>query len=124
MPQAVSTEQARAAARARLEQATGGQPASPPGEDPAPSELARILGISVPVSVTLAQRPMTIEAIMAIAVGTILEFDVPADSDLTLYVGNQPIATGKAVKVGENFGIRLSQVGTVRDRIGAMAPPS
>ena len=90
----------------------------------AESELARLLGISVPVSVVLAQRHLSVEAILGINVGTILEFDVPSDSDLTLYAANQPIGKGAAVKVGENFGLRLTKIDTVRDRIDAMAPSS
>lgn len=86
-------------------------------------EVSRILGISVPVSVALAQREMSIEAILAITPGTILEFDVPSSSELSLYVGNQSIGRGEAVKVGENFGLRLTRIGTVRDRIDAMSPP-
>ena len=110
----------------------GAKPAasSPPQEaSPAPSksasssedgsEIARILGISVPVAVTLAERPMSIESLLAVTVGTILEFDVASDAELTLYAANQPIGKGLAVKVGENFGIRVTKIGTVRERIDA-----
>lgn len=96
---------------------TGSKPSSI-AVDP---EISRILGISVPVSVALAQRELSIESILAIAPGTILEFDVPSSSELTLYVGNQPVGRGEAVKVGENFGLRLTRIGTVRDRIDAMS---
>ena len=101
------------------------QPASPRAMEPHPEdassigEVARILGISVPISVTLAERDFRLEALTAVTVGTILEFEVPADAELTLYAANQPIGKGVAVKVGENFGIRVTRVGTVRERIDA-----
>lgn len=85
------------------------------------SELQRILGLEVPVSATLAERHMDIQSIIQIKVGTILEFDVPSESDLSLEVSNRPIGHGQAVKVGENFGLRITRIGTVQDRIGAMA---
>ena len=122
MADAVRTQSAPPAAskaRGPRSGAVSAATASAPSPD---AEVARILGISVPVAVTLAQRPMTIGSVLAITVGTILEFEVPADSELTLYVGNQPIGRGSPVKIGENFGIRLNKIGTIRDRIGAMSP--
>ena len=82
--------------------------------------MQRILGLSVPVSVTLAERYLDIETILATKVGTIIEFGVPFDSELTLNVAGHPIGTGQAVKIGENFGLRVNQIAGVRDRIEAM----
>lgn len=84
------------------------------------SELDRILGVAVPVSVALAQREMSIEAILAFSAGTIVEFNVPFDSPLTLYIANEPIARGEAVKIGENFGLRITQTDSLEHRIGAL----
>jgi len=83
-------------------------------------ELRRILGLSVPVTVTLAERQMDVRSILEITIGTILEFDVPFNAELTLQVANRPISSGQAVKVGENFGIRITRVHAVQDRIGAL----
>jgi predicted RecA/RadA family phage recombinase len=35
-------------------------------------------------------------------------------------VNNTRIGAGRAVKVGENFGVRLTQIGAVKDRVVAM----
>ena len=92
------------------------------GNQPRPDEadVRRILGLSVPVTAVLAKRDMTIESILDIAAGTIIEFDVLFDSDLTLHVANRPIGSGQAVKVGENFGLRVTRIEAVRDRIDAL----
>jgi flagellar motor switch protein FliN/FliY len=82
--------------------------------------VARILGLSVPVTATLAERDMTIESIMGISVGTIVEFDVPVDAELTLSVANHAIGKGQAVKTGENFGLRITQIDNVERRIDAL----
>ena len=87
---------------------------------PREPQIQRILGLSVPVTVVLAERDMPIESVLAITVGTIIEFEVPFDSELTLEVANQPIGQGQAVKTGEHFGLRVVRIGTVRDRINAM----
>ncbi len=84
------------------------------------ADLRRILQLSVPVTTVLAERLMSVESVVAITVGTIIEFDVPFDSDLALRVSDRPIGAGQAVKVGENFGLRITQIGTVQDRIDAL----
>lgn len=96
-------------------------PSSPASQEPRKLDLSRILGLYVQVSVMLADRQMTIESILKINVGTIIEFDVPFDSELTLEVNGHPTGFGQAVKVGENFGLRVSTVGSVNSRIAAMA---
>lgn len=87
---------------------------------PGGAELRRILGLSVPVAIVLAEREMPVETLLDLKVGSIIEFDVPFDSELTFVVANQAIGYGQAVKVGENFGIRVSELGTVRSRIAAL----
>ncbi len=88
--------------------------------NPCKAGVERILGLPVPVIVLLAERDMTVDLIVEIRVGTIIEFDAPFDSELTLQVANRTIGCGQGVKVGENFGLRISRIGTVRDRIDAL----
>lgn len=83
-------------------------------------DVSKILGLTVPVSVILTQRKMTIESLLNITVGTIIEFDMSFDAELKLQVVNQTIGRGHAVKIGENFGLRLTQINSVKDRIDAM----
>ena len=87
---------------------------------PRKPSIKRILGLSVPVAVVLAERDMPIESILETTAGTIIEFEVSFDSELTLQVANRPIGSGQAVKVGENFGLRITRIGGVRDRIDAL----
>ena len=84
------------------------------------SQLERILKLTVPVSVTLAERAMSVATILQMTVGTIVEFDVPFDAELSMKVANRPIASGTAVKIGEHFGMRLTKVGSITQRIDAM----
>ena len=83
-------------------------------------EVQRILDLSVPVAVVLAQRDMPVATILEITVGTILEFEALFDSELSLEVASRSIGAGQAVKVGENYGLRVTKVGTMHDRIDAM----
>ena len=96
--------------------------APPAASAPAPRtpDIDRILKLSVLVNATLAEREMSVEAILAFTAGSIIEFEKSFDAELSLRVGNREIGAGHAVKVAENFGLRLSSVGSVEDRIDAM----
>ena len=83
-------------------------------------DIEHILGLPVPLRVILAERLMSVESLLEITVGTIIEFDVPFDSDLTLQIGDRTIGHGEAVKVGESFGLRLSRIGGVQECVGAL----
>ena len=85
-------------------------------------DISRVLCLSVPVRVILAQRRMSVESLLDINVGTIIESDVPFDVELILHVANCQVGTGHAVKVGENFGLRVKRIGSVQERIDAMGP--
>lgn len=83
-------------------------------------KLKSLLALEVSVSVVLAERDLDIESILAIKIGTIVEFDVVFDSDLALHVANVPIGSGQAVKTGENFGIRIATIKSVEERVLAL----
>jgi flagellar motor switch protein FliN len=88
---------------------------------PGMAEIQRILQISVPVIVKLAERKIPTADVIRLSVGSIIEFHKSADAPLELMINNKTVGVGLAVKVGENFGIRLSQVGDVRHIIRSMA---
>ena len=102
------------------ESRTSVPPVPTPCPTPQPGEVKRVLGLSVPVTVLLAERDMSVEAILAIRVGTILEFETSFDSDLDLHVANQKIGAGHAVKVGEHFGLRVTRIIPVEERIESL----
>ena len=98
-------------------------PSTPtPDPDPpaGPPELERLLHLHVPIIVKLAERDMSVESILKLTVGSVLEFDRSAESELDLVVTDQTIGAGEAVKIGENFGLRITRIGTPVERIRAM----
>ena len=101
--------------------------ASPPAREtapqtpPRPQELSRILGLSVSVAVTLAERDMTVDSILEMTAGTIIEFDVPFDAELTLQIGNRTIGLGQAVKIVFIYGTPATEIYTVPERIDALS---
>lgn len=63
---------------------------------------------------------MPLGDVLALGPGAIIELNKGADEELVILVNNKPIATGTAAKVGENFGIRVSSIGSTRERVEAM----
>lgn len=86
--------------------------------------LPQVLSIELPVVVRLGERLISIREFMALLPGSILELEKKADLELDLLINNKLIGYGLPVKVGENFGVRLTYVGDVRARIEAMADGS
>ena len=86
------------------------------------ADLQRILQIRVPVIVKLAERKITLQEVLRLANGSIIEFYKSSDETLEVLINNKPIGVGVAVKVGENFGIRLTQVGDVKQVVSALGP--
>jgi flagellar motor switch protein FliN len=85
-----------------------------------PSDLAGVLRLEVPVIVRLGERSMDLGEVLGIVPGAIIELPKNVDAELDLLVNNKQVGTGVAVKVGENFGIRITYIGDVRERIEAM----
>jgi flagellar motor switch protein FliN len=84
------------------------------------SELQRILRLQVPVIVRLAERKLQLSEVMRLGTGAIIEFAKSSDEPLVLLINNKPIGLGETVKVGENFGLRITQVGDVRAIIASL----
>lgn len=84
------------------------------------TEIDTILKLKVPLLVMVGECRMAVEDVLALGPGAILELERPADSDLNLMVNNKVIGFGQAVKVGENFGIKITQVDSAQERISAM----
>lgn len=91
---------------------------------PSQSELQRLLRLEVPVIVKLAERKLAMSEVLRLGTGSIIEFFKPSDEPLELLINNKPIALGEAVKVGENFGLRITQIGDVKSVIRSMGQSS
>lgn len=81
---------------------------------------ARLLKLRVPIRVRLATRRMPLRDILQIGFGALLEFEKPVTEELELRVNNKCIGTGEAVKIGENFGLKVRFIGDVRTRLASV----
>jgi flagellar motor switch protein FliN len=84
------------------------------------TDVRRILHLEVPVIVKLAERKLTLAEVMRLGAGAIIEFSKSSDEPLELLINNKPIGLGEAVKVGENFGLKITQIGDVKQIIRSL----
>ena len=66
-----------------------------------------VLDIKTTVSVTLAKKKVSLQQILDLVPGSMLNFDVHCDHPLTLEAEQTPIAIGETVKIGDKFGLRI-----------------
>ena len=84
------------------------------------TDLTRILRLEVPLIVQIAERKMPLSEVTALTHGSIIELPKQIEEELDVLVNNTHIGTGRAVKVGENFGVRMSTVGAITERVAAL----
>ncbi len=73
-----------------------------------PTYAKSLLKVRVPVTVTLASSKYPVSQILDLGPGSIIQFNKSCEDNLTLEVGDQAIAEGEAVKVGDKFGLWIT----------------
>lgn len=106
---------------AQAEKAVAVAPTPRPVRLPSDPHIARVLRVRVPVIVQLARRMMALEGVRDLSVGAIIEFEKSVEDSLDLMVNNRQIGSGQCVKVGENFGLRVTSIISKRKRLEAIA---
>lgn len=87
-------------------------------------EKTPILDLEVPLIVQIASRTMAIGEVMELEHGSIIEFPRSADEELAILVNNKSVGQGTAVKVGENFGVRITNIGGVESCLPMSSAPA
>ena len=85
-----------------------------------PPYTRSLLRIRVPVVVTLARKRQALGKIVEMGPGSIIQFDKSCEELLELAVGEHPIASGEAVKVGDKFGLRILSMTLPGERFQAV----
>ena len=72
--------------------------------------LDLILDISMPVTVELGRSQMTVQELLRLGVGSVVELDKMAGEPADLYVRDVRFARGEVVGVDNNFGLRITEI--------------
>jgi len=83
--------------------------ASPGGPPPA-SSLAFLADVEIDVTVELGRKRVSLSEVARLGVGSVIELDTLAGEPLVVYANGRRIATGEAVVVDGQFGVRIQEV--------------
>ena len=75
-----------------------------------PTYTRSLLRVKVPVTVRLSSTQTRLSQLMEMGPGSIIQFEKGCDERLTMEVGGFDIAEGEAVKIGDKFGLRVTQI--------------
>lgn len=82
-----------------------------------PRNLDLILDVPLEFSVVLGKTKKTIKDILAFGNGSVVELQKLADEPLEIYVNGKLIAQGEVVIINENFGIRITNILSRKQRV-------
>ena len=80
-------------------------------------ELEFLYDVPLQVSVEVGRARILLKDLLQMGEGYVVELDKLAGEPLDLYVNARLIARGEAVRVGDKFGIKLTEVVSQSDRI-------
>lgn len=96
---------------ARAVQLMGLDPQPKTGPSAFGTNMALIQGVKVRVSVSVGQREMSVKELFALKAGEVVELDRASNDPVDLFLDSKLIGRGELVVVGENFGIRILELG-------------
>jgi len=88
-----------------------------PSEPLSSGELDRLLNIEIPIIAVMGEKIMTLNDVLNLTIGSIVQLDKPAEEHLDLMVNNQCIGKGQTVRTGDNFGLQITELIPVRETI-------
>jgi len=86
-------------------------------QDSLTRDLQFLYDVPLQVSVEVGRARILLKDLLLMGEGYVVELDKLAGEPLDLYVNARLIARGEAVKVGDKFGIKLTEVVSQSDRI-------
>ncbi|MCX5767522.1 MAG: flagellar motor switch protein FliN [Gemmatimonadetes bacterium] len=72
--------------------------------------LSMLLDLNLPVSIELGRTKMTVQEILRLGRGSVIQLERLAGEPVDIYVGDRRFAEGEVVVIDEHFGIRLTSV--------------
>jgi flagellar motor switch protein FliN len=82
--------------------------------------LDLLLDVPLDVTVELGRSRMTIQDLLALSPGSVLELDKVAGEPLDIVINDRLIARGEAVVINDKFGIRITDIISKTERIARL----
>jgi flagellar motor switch protein FliN/FliY len=72
--------------------------------------LEQLLDVALPVAIEFGRTSMTIQEVLDLGPGSVVQLDRMVGEPIDLYVGDRRLAEGEVVVVGEHFGVRITRL--------------
>lgn len=69
-----------------------------------------LLDVSLPVAIEIGRATMTVQDILELSVGSVVQLDRIVGEPVDVFVSDRRIAQGEVVVMGEHFGVRITRV--------------
>jgi flagellar motor switch protein FliN/FliY len=87
---------------------------------PTPRRLELLLDVPLELSVELGRTRMSIQELLALGPGSVIELDKVAGEPLDILINDRLVARGEAVVVNDKFGIRITDIVSPAERIARL----
>lgn len=82
--------------------------------------LDKLLATEMPIIITLGEKPLSLEDVLSLAEGSVIVFKKHNSEPLDILVNNRRIGTGKAIKIGERFGVHIREIGSPQETLAKL----
>ncbi len=82
--------------------------------------LDKLLGMELPLIISLGEKSLSLEDVLNFAEGSVIVFKKHNSEPLDILVNNRRIGTGKAIKLGERFGIHIREIGSPQETLAKL----
>lgn len=72
--------------------------------------LAMLMDLTLPLSIELGRTRMTVQEILRLGRGSVVQLERLAGEAIDLYVADRRFAEGEVVVLGEHFGVRITRI--------------
>ena len=72
--------------------------------------ISLLMDLTLPVSIELGRTSMTVQEVLRLGRGSVVQLDRLAGEPIDVYVGDRRFAEGEVVVLGEHFGIRITRI--------------
>jgi len=83
------------------------------------SALDLLLDIELPVTLRFGKTRMTLQEVIDLNTGSVIDFGQGAEEPVEVLVNGRVVARGEAVMVQGNYGVRISEIESRRERLDA-----
>lgn len=83
-----------------------------------------LMGVQLDVSVIVGRTKRKIKDIMEFGQGTVVELDKQTGSPAEIMVNGQLIAYGDVIVVGDNFGVRITEIVGTKELLDSLSNPN